>query len=132
MKAGTPFIRGWVMVAACLWGVSTGPAAIILGSIGLIVHGLQQDFGWSMTEVSTAISGLMISTAVCLPFAGKLVDRFGARWVLVPSVILFALLLLAVTQVTQLWQLVSLYVLMGVLAVGTNSTAYMRLLATLV
>ncbi len=123
------FFRGWLMVAVCLFGVSTGPAAIILGSIGFYLNGFEKEFGWSRTEVGSAISGLMIATALFLPLAGKLVDRFGVRRVLVPSVILFALLLLLVPLVEELWQFIFLYVSMGVLAVGTNSTAYMRLLA---
>ena len=123
------FFRGWLMVAACLFGVSTGMATFILGAIGLFVNGFEQEFGWTRTEVSVAVSALMIATAICLPFGGRLVDRFGARRVLVPSIVIFALLLMSVTMVRELWQFILVYILMGVLAVGTNSTAYMRLLA---
>jgi sugar phosphate permease len=130
-KAGDKiFFRGWLMVAACLIGVSMGPAAFILGSIGLFLNGFEQEFGWTRTQVSAAVSALMIATALCLPLGGRLVDRFGARRVLAPSVIIFALLFLVVPLVKELWQLIFIYTLMGVLAVGTNSTAYMRLLAS--
>jgi len=50
--------------------------------------------------------------------------------VLIPSVIIFALLLLSVPLIGRLWQLIAIYVLIGSLAVGSNSIAYMRLLAS--
>jgi len=124
-----PFVRGWVMVVACLIGVSTGPAAFTLGSMGLFLDGFAAEFGWNRAEASSALSIMMMVTAVAMPFGGRLVDRFGIKRVLAPSVAVFGLLLLAVPLISSLWQLILLYVLMGSLAVGSNSIAYMRLLA---
>jgi MFS family permease len=129
-KENKIFFRGWLMVAACMFGVSAGPAAFILGSIGLFLNGFQQEFGWTRTEMGSAVSGLMIATALCLPLAGRLIDRFGVQRVLAPSVLLFALLLLSVPLVNHLWQFILIYILIGIFAVGTNSTGYMRLLAS--
>jgi sugar phosphate permease len=124
-----PFYRGWLIVGVCLIGVSTGPAAFTLGSMGLFFDGFQTEFGWSRGDVSSALSIMMAVTAISLPFVGWLIDRFGVRRVLAPSIVMFGLLLLSVPFVTKLWQLIAIYVLIGVLGVGTNSVGYMRLLA---
>lgn len=117
------------MVAACLIGVSTGPAAFTLASMGLFLNGFASEFGWNRAEASGALSLMMLVTAVSMPFGGKLVDRFGIKRVLIPSVAIFGLLLLCVPLITQLWHLLLIYGLIGSLAVGANSVGYMRLLA---
>lgn len=128
-SAKRPFVRGWIMVAACLIGVSTGPAAFTLGSMGLFLDGFASEFGWNRTEASSALSLMMMVTAISMPFGGKLVDRFGIKRVLIPSVAIFGLLLLCMPLISQLWHLILIYVLIGSLAVGANSVGYMRLLA---
>ena len=35
------FFRGWLMVTVCLFGVSIGPTAFILGSIGFYLNGFE-------------------------------------------------------------------------------------------
>jgi len=118
------------MVAICLIGVSTGPAAFTLASMGLFLDGFETEFGWNRAEASSALSIMMMVTAASMPIGGRLVDRFGIKKVLIPSVIIFALLLLSVPLIGKLWQLIAIYVLIGSLAVGSNSIAYMRLLAS--
>lgn len=125
-----PFYRGWLIVAACLIGVSTGPAAFTLASMGLFLDGFHSEFGWNRAEASSALSIMMIVTAAALPFGGKLVDLLGVRRVLAPSVAILGLLFVLASFVEQLWQLIAIYVLIGSLAVGSNSIGYMRLLAS--
>ena len=123
------FYRGWLIVVVCLLGISTGPAAFGLSSLFLLGGPLGQEFGWSRTEISTAVSVMMLCTAFSLPFMGRLVDRFGVKQVLIPSIIIFGLCFLAASRITQYWQFIALYVAMGTIAVGTNSVPYMRVLA---
>lgn len=120
---------GWLIVLVSLFGISTGPAAFGLASLGLMIGPLEQEFGWDRTQTSSAVSIMMICTALSLPLVGRLVDRIGVRRVLIPSLIIMGLCLLALTQVTALWQFTAIYVAMGTLAVGSNSVPYMRVLA---
>lgn len=119
----------WWVVAVSLFGISTGPAAFGLASIGVVAEPLGRETGWTRTEISAAVSAMMICTALFLPIAGRLIDRFGARRVLLPSLGLLALCMAGLSQVQTYWQFVACYVGMGSLAVGTNSTAYMRIIA---
>lgn len=120
---------GWIIVAACLVGISTGPAAFGIASIGLVSGPMAAEFGWDRTQLSLAVSVMMLCTAGSLPLVGRLVDRLGVKRVLVPSVVVLALTFMALPLVSAYWQFIALYVVMGTLAVGTNSVPYMRLLA---
>ncbi len=73
---------------------------------------------------------MMLCTAVSLPFMGRLVDRFGVKKILVPSIIIFGLCFLAASMISSYWQFIALYVAMGTIAVGTNSVPYMRVLTS--
>lgn len=123
--------KGWIIIGICLFGISTGPAAFGLASLGLVINAFQEQFGWSRSEVSGAASLMMLCTALSLPLVGGLVDKFGARRVLIPSVIALGLCLLAIPLVvSKVWQFMAAYILMGTLAAGANSVPYMRILAS--
>ena len=130
MSEQRTFLRGWVTVVVCLLGISTGPAAFGLASLFLLGGPLGQEFGWSRTAISTAVSVMMLCTAFSLPLMGRLVDRFGAKRILVPSVIIFGLCLMAGSLIQSYWQFIAVYVAMGTIAVGTNSVPYMRVLTS--
>jgi len=122
-------LHRWVLVVLCMIGVSTGPGAFLLGSLGLVLGDLETEFGWTRTGVSAAVSAMMIATAATTPFIGALIDRWGVRAVLIPSVLSFGLLMISVTQVTALWQFTVIYTAMGVLGAGAGSVGFLRLLA---
>jgi MFS family permease len=124
------FVRGWVTVVVCLLGISTGPAAFGLSSLFLLGGPIGAEFGWSRTAISAAVSVMMLCTAVSLPFMGRLVDRFGVKKILVPSIIIFGVCFLAASMISSYWQFIALYVAMGTIAVGTNSVPYMRVLTS--
>jgi MFS family permease len=121
-------IRAWGIVAISLFGISTGPAAFGLASMGVTSEALATQFAWSRTEISAAVSIMMLCTAACMPIAGRAIDRLGARKVLIPSVVILAACIVGLGFVRAYWQFIALYVAMGTIAVGTNSTAYMRVI----
>jgi sugar phosphate permease len=120
---------GWVIVAVCTLGISTGPGAFALGSAGIFIGAFHDEFGWDRTQVSFGLLVLTGMTALSLPFIGRLIDRYGARRVLIPSLVLFAGCLAAMALVRELWQLNLVYVLMGTIAAGTNSVPFVRVIS---
>jgi MFS family permease len=118
------------MVAVALIGISTGPAAFGLASIGLFIDQLQRLHGWSRTEISAAVSIMMVCTAFSLPLVGRLIDRFGIHRVMVPSIIAMGLCLIAIPFVGALWQFIAIYIGIGTLAAGSNAMGYLRALAS--
>jgi len=123
--------RGWTIVLISLIGISTGPAAFGIASLGLFIEVFEKQFGWNRAEVSSAASLMMLCSAFSMPVVGRLVDKIGPRKVLIPSVAILGLCFLAIPAfVTQFWQFMLVYVAIGTIAAGTNSVPYMRVLAS--
>ncbi|WP_421730082.1 MFS transporter [Brevundimonas sp.] len=125
-----PFVRGWLVVGVALFGISTGPAAFGLASMGLVSSPLAAEFGWSMSQISGAVSLMMLATAACMPIAGKMVDKWGPRRVLLPSILVLAATFLLAPFIRNYAQFLAFYIAIGTVAVGTNSVAYMRILSS--
>ncbi|MFO1377862.1 MAG: MFS transporter [Steroidobacteraceae bacterium] len=124
------FFYGWVVVAASMFCVSTGTGPFAFASLGLFIIPFQEEFGWSRGQTSAALSVLLTTTAVCLPILGRIVDRYGARRVLMGSMVVLALSLAAIPLVvTKIWHLVVVFVVIGTLGAGTNSVPYMSVLS---
>lgn len=123
--------RGWMIVLISLIGISTGPAAFGIASLGLFIDVFEKQFGWTRAEVSSAASVMMLCSAFSMPVIGRLVDKIGPRKVLIPSVAILGLCFMAIPAlVTQFWQFMLVYVAIGTIAAGTNSVPYMRVLAS--
>ncbi len=63
---------------------------IIAFTFGVFLKPLNQEFGWSRAEISLAFSLATLGVTGAGPFIGWLVDRFGARKVIVPAVLIFS------------------------------------------
>ena len=118
---------GWWIVAISAVGMSTGPGQFAFGSLGLFMLPLGEEFGWNRTEISLALTCFTVALALSIPYIGKLVDRFGSRKILLPSLTVFAVLLALIPVLAnQLWVLFLLFVLIGSLAAGANALPYLR------
>ena len=118
--------RWWVVAVAAL-GLSTSPGQFAFGAFGLFIEPLEQEFGWSRGDMSLALTLFTLCLAVTLPFIGRLVDRYGSRSVLAPSMLFLGLALCFLGwRLDSLWMLLTVYVLIGVLGAGANSPPYMR------
>ncbi len=65
-------------------------AAVISFALGLFIVPLEQEFGWSRTEISSAHLISAVATIILAPAAGFLVDRFGPRRIGIAAVISMA------------------------------------------
>ena len=123
--------RGWWIVAIAAVAMSTGPGQFAFGALGLFIKPLGEEFGWDRAQISLAATYSTISLALCIPIIGQLVDRFGSRRVLLPSILLFAVLLATPALfVDNLWELLVIYILIGCLGAGANALPYLRTITT--
>ena len=76
------FYYGW-LVAGAASGIQFANAATAIGILTVFVIPMSEEFGWNRTEVAGATSLGAILGAGLAPFSGRLVDRFGARVILV-------------------------------------------------
>jgi MFS family permease len=68
--------------------------------------------------------------SLAFPFIGRLVDRFGARKVIIPSILLFGLGLMSLSLLSaNIWQLYAVYILLGLVGGGTAPVPYSNVLS---
>lgn len=122
--------RGWWLVLASMLALSTSAGPFALASLGVFMKPFSEEFGWSRVEISWSFSILAICTAVSITIVGRLVDVFGPRKVVISSLFALGVCLLAIPLlVTELWQLLFIYFLMGTIGAGSNSISYMPAIA---
>ena len=98
--------------------MSYGP--IVTFTFGVFFKPLSQEFGWNRAQVSLAFSLSLLVMSIAFPFVGRLVDRFGARKVIVPSVLLFGFGLISFSLLSaRLWHLYAIYLTLGIVGGGT-------------
>src|SRR5689334_7002529 len=110
---------GWVMVAVTFLAALI--AAGTVGAPGVFIVPLQQEFGWSTAEISSALSIRFILFGLMAPFAAALMNRYGLRNVTLVAQLIVVSGLLASLAMTQVWQLVLLWGV--VIGIGTGMTA---------
>jgi len=79
----------WPLLLAATFGISFG--GIPTTSLGLFMLPLQEEFGWSRTTISLSMTVFAFIVTPLTPFAGALVDRFGARAIAIPGLVLCGL-----------------------------------------
>ena len=122
---------GWWVVAVSVFGLSIGPGQFAFASLGLFMVPLGNEFGWDRSQISLALTFFTVALALSLPIAGRGVDRWGSRRVLVPSILVVGIGLVAIPLlVKHLWTLLVIFALIGSLGAGANSLPYMRTIAT--
>ena len=71
-------------------------------AFGLFIEPIEETFGWSRTEISASLSFAAVG-GLAAPFIGRAMDRFGARPVLVLSLLVFGLSFCLRPLMTELW-----------------------------
>jgi MFS family permease len=113
------FHYGWVMV-----GVTFVTALISAGAVGapgVFIVPLQNEFGWSTAEISSALSIRFILFGLMAPFAAALLNRYGLRNVTLLALLTVVSALLTSLAMTKVWQLMLLWGV--VIGIGTGMTA---------
>ncbi|MBN1320441.1 MAG: MFS transporter [Thermoleophilia bacterium] len=93
---------GWYVLAASfvILFLNAGGRFII----GVMVKPMAADFGWSRSAVSSAIFLNLAVYALAVVFVGRLYDRYGPKWVIAGSTILFSAGYALMATMDSLWQ----------------------------
>ena len=93
------FYYGW-WVAGAASSIQFANASTAISVLTLFVIPMSEDFGWNRVEVAGATSLGSVLGATLAPFSGQIVDRFGARAILVLGGLIVALgcMYLSMTQ----------------------------------
>ena len=119
---------GWIIVLAG-YGVFALGGGLLFHAFGSYVKLLEEDFGWSRTQLSVAFSMQRIESGFLGPGQGWMVDRFGPRAVMLLGVTMFGLGFMAFSQVhSLLW----FYLVFAVMATGQSLGSMLSLSVALV
>jgi MFS family permease len=110
---------GWVVVAVTFLTLLCGAAA--MGTPGVLIVPLEQEFGWSDAQISSALALRLMLFGLFGPFAAAFMNRYGVRRVIIAAMALVSAGYLISLGMTQVWQLVLLWGV--VVGVGTGLTA---------
>jgi MFS family permease len=105
---------GWRVVLIAAIGLFLSYAPIVVFSFGVFVKSLVKEFHSNRTQISLAFTLANVMFSVSSPLAGRLVDRFGARRVILPASLTFSFLLICFKFIsTSLWQLYVIFLALG-------------------
>jgi MFS family permease len=108
------------MVAAVAFLALVG-AAGFRAAPGVLMVPLQQEFGWSTTVLSGAVSINLVLFGLTAPFAAALMERFGIRAVTAVALVLIGAGSALTVLVNQSWQILLTWGLL--IGLGTGSMA---------
>lgn len=117
---GRPGLFDWMVVGLGFVALSVGFSA--RANIGLAMAPMEQELGWTRTGVSDAAGRALVIMAMVAPFAGNLVDKFGARLLLGFGLIALGVGMLGTSMVQNAWQFYLAYSLVGAIGFGTVAT----------
>jgi sugar phosphate permease len=116
---------GWWIVVVAATGLFLCYITTVSFTFGLFSESLGREFNWGRTAISLAFSLSLIAMCVAMPFVGRLVDRFGARKVIVPSVLVLGLCFMSFYFLSgRLSQFYATYVIMGMVGGGSATLPY--------
>jgi MFS family permease len=109
----------WIVAAVAF--LALVGAAGFRAAPGVLMVPLQQEFGWSTTVLSAAVSINLVLFGLTAPFAAALMERFGIRAVTATALVLIGAGSALTVLVNQSWQILLTWGLL--IGLGTGSMA---------
>jgi MFS family permease len=109
----------WIVAAVAF--LALVGAAGFRAAPGVLMVPLQQEFGWSTTVLSAAVSINLVLFGLTAPFAAALMERFGIRAVTATALVLIGMGSALTVLVNQSWQILLTWGLL--IGLGTGSMA---------
>jgi len=109
----------WMMPIVGATGLTLN--AFHIYSLGVFVDPIQRELGWTRAEITLGLSITSALSLLIVPLVGLMIDRFGARRIAIPAVMLYcaAVALLGTTGASD-W---NWWLLWGLLSLGSSATS---------
>lgn len=122
---------GWLVVLAAFCGVMVSFGSLLVFTFSVFVKPLSAEFGWSREQISAAFGIAAMTVAVCSPVLGRLLDRYGAKRVVLPCMLVFAVAFASLSRLTpSLAHLYATFFVLGAVGNGTTQMGYSRVVSS--
>jgi MFS family permease len=129
VDATVPLDRDWLTIFACSLCLMLSIGTLLTYSFGIFVRPLAGEFHWTRTQVFGALSIGQFSVALSAPLWGWLIDRFGPRRVILPSIVCMSLAFASLSMLTpHLWHLYLIFGVFTFLGGGASPIGYSAVL----
>jgi MFS family permease len=112
---------GWYIVASSFTILFFNSGARY--SFGVVLKPIIKEFDWSRGSISFAFFLNMIVFALSLVAAGKLYDRYGAKWVIIISTVFVSAGFALISLIHSLWQFYIVYGFLAAIGLGGTSVS---------
>lgn len=112
---------GWYVLAASfvILFLNAGGRMII----GVMVKPMTAEFGWSRSAVTSAIFLNLAVYALSIIITGRLYDRYGPKWVVAGSTVLFSAGYVLMATMDSLWQFLLYFGVISAAGLGGTTVA---------
>ncbi|HEY0746539.1 MAG TPA: MFS transporter [Steroidobacteraceae bacterium] len=125
----SPRYYGWYVALACGVGLGCGIASVLTSTFQVFLAPLQAEFGWTRPQLFLALTITLLVVTGLAPFFGALVDRVGARRLILIGLLLEAAVFASFSlQSASLPPLYLRYVALAALAMGTTHVGFARII----
>jgi MFS family permease len=126
---GKVFYGWWIVLVAGI-GLSVSWAPILGFTLGVFLKSLSQEFQWSRAQISLAFTLSSLGLTLSAPVLGWLVDRCGARRVIMSATLLFGVGVLSLSLLSaHLWLLYAIFLFTGAVGSGATPLPYSKVIA---
>ncbi len=109
---------GWVVVWVS-WLANAVTSTMNPVVFSIFIDPMRRDLGVSLSTLAWAVTVRQVSGGIAAPFVGRLVDKYGARWVGLFGAALAGTTLVSLYFVHSIWAMYLVYGLSGVGGFGT-------------
>jgi MFS family permease len=121
------FFGWWIVISSA--GLQLLQAGLMMQAYGAYVSVLQDDFGWTATQLAFGYSLQPMQNGLLGPIQGWMIERWGPRRVMRVGTVLFGGGFMLFSQVNSL---LTFYAVFIVMAIGANLAGFMTIMVTLV
>jgi MFS family permease len=116
---------GWWVIATAALALCLGAAPIIVYAFGVFFKPLSQEYHVGRGAISFAFTLQNLAAALFAPLTGRLIDRFGARKVILPGTAVFGVMLLSSRLLgSKLWYFYVFFAVLGIIQGCTSPVSY--------
>ena len=124
------FSRPSGVVFACTVGNAVSVTPMVYTVFSLFLIPIATEFGWPRSAVSIVLLIIAVTGVLSYPIVGRIIDRYGARLVILAGNLLFAcsVFLISLAAASH-WQFYLAYALVGITAAIPSSVVFTKVIA---